>query len=87
MPNRREFPAGKGVLIGIDDGEWNQGGLLFKRRPRSRDSTGSIDGDVHDVVSLHEIDTINGRVRSRKACNLADAPMTYCSEAAKDRSE
>jgi len=50
---RKEYPVTHGVLVGVDDGEFSEGGLFFKRWSRARDSTKLIDGDVHFIVPLH----------------------------------
>jgi len=50
---RKEYPVAHGVLVGIDDGEFSEGGLFFKRRSGGKDSTKLIHGDVHFIVPLH----------------------------------
>lgn len=50
---RKEYPIGNGILVGIDDGEFSEGGLFYKSWSRARDSTELIHGDVHFIVPLH----------------------------------
>lgn len=51
--SRREYPIGDGILVGIDDGEFSEGGLFYKGWSGARDSTELIHGDVHFIVPLH----------------------------------